>query len=37
MRRRMEAQRVIDERGPGVELSERNLGKWITGIEEDER
>jgi hypothetical protein len=37
MRRRMEAQRIIDVQGPSVELREQGLGKWMAQIEEDER
>jgi hypothetical protein len=37
MRRRMEAQRIIDLQGPRVELREQNLWQWIAQIEEGER
>jgi hypothetical protein len=29
MRRRMEAQLIVDEQGPGVELMEQSLRRWI--------
>jgi hypothetical protein len=37
MRRKTEAQRVVDLRGPTVELRERNLGQWTAQVEDDER